>query len=69
MGMARVKDGHDEAGCNSINKILEERVGFMRLEMTRTTTSDREAKYIATMLKHDEDVCDMRDCDKIPLEV
>ena len=65
LGMARVKDGHEKAGCDLITKILEERVGFKHVEMTCTTTSDRAAKCIATMLNHDEDVCDMHDWNKI----
>ena len=65
LGIVRVKDGHEKAGCDLITKILEERVGFKHVEMTCITTSDRAEKCIATMINRDEDFCDMHDLNKI----
>ena len=61
----RVRDGTDEAGCTTINKIFEERVGIKHKEISHATTSDRAAKIIATMFNHNKDVCDMCCCDGI----
>ena len=63
--MARIKDGYDETENDLIDKIFEETVGFKHIEITHTTTSDREAKGIGMMLNHDEDVCDIHNFNEI----
>ena len=65
LGMVRIEDGTDKVGHETLSKIFKERVGYEYNEIVHTTTSDRAAKGISTMFHHDEDVCDMHDCDKI----
>ena len=63
--MVRIKDGAIEAANNALSKKIVERIGLKHNEIMRTTTSNRLAKGDATILNHDEDICGMRDCDKI----
>ena len=65
LGMTRIKDGADEDGHDTLFKIFVERVRLKHNEIAHTTTSDRAAKVVATMFNHNEDVCNMHDCDKI----
>ena len=61
----RVKDDANETGHDALPKIFVKRVGFKHNEIMHTTTSYRLAKIIATIFNHDEDVCDMHDCDNM----
>ena len=65
LGMVLIKDGSDEAGHDKLSKKIVEIVGLKNNEITHTTTFDRENKSIATILNHDEDACDMHNCDNI----
>ena len=65
LGIARIKDGTDKAGCDTTNKIYEERVGFKCKVITYATTSSRATKDAAKMFNQDEDFCDMLYCDKV----
>ena len=58
----RIKDGAYESGNDTLSKMFIERVGFKNNIMWHTTTSDRAAKGVTTMISHNEDVCDIRDC-------
>ena len=65
ISMVWIKYATKKAGRDAINKICEEIIGFKHEAMPHTKTSDRSTKGITTMFNHDEDLCDMRDFDKI----
>ena len=60
--MKLVKDGASKAGYSKMN---EERVGLKRKVIVHVTSSDIDPKGIAMMFNQDEDVCGVRDCDKV----
>ena len=65
LGMDRIRDASDESRHDAANKVFEERAGCQYEDTSHSIESDRATKDITAMFSHEEDFCNVHDCEKM----